>query len=104
MSIAIAMTYRKDKNLQEKRGDFLLRRTDGVDIRLHPQKLKHPVTGLKEAHPVYGSWDIWSPLVPQSDCAGAMSVAPDTAGPATEEPLLRRRARAPAVCHRHVQE
>ena len=31
-----------DDNLHEKRGDFLISRADGVDIRLHPQATKPP--------------------------------------------------------------
>ena len=50
-----------DNNLHEKRGDFVLSRVDGVDIRLHPQQRKNRATGMKEATPVWGSLDQWLP-------------------------------------------
>ena len=34
-----------DDNLHEKRGDFLISRADGVDIRLHPQATKNASRG-----------------------------------------------------------
>ena len=34
-----------DDNLHEKRGDFVISRADGVDIRLHPQATKHASRG-----------------------------------------------------------
>ena len=52
----------RDTNLNERRGDFMVQRDDGVDIRLHPQHKANPETGLKEAFPVRGSWaQEWDP-------------------------------------------
>ena len=49
-----------DSNLNEARADFLLRRVDGWDVRLHPQTTRHRVTGRKEALPVWGHYsDQW---------------------------------------------
>ena len=65
-----------DSNLHERRGDFLVSRTDGEDIRLHPQKNKHITTGMKEALPVRGSWaEQWSPESPAAVVHGALSDA-----------------------------
>ena len=54
-----------DNNLRERRGDFLVSRIDGLDIRLHPQETRNRQTGMKEALPVRGSWaEQWSPETP----------------------------------------
>ena len=54
----------KDSNLLERRGDFLVSRIDGIDIRLHPQRKANRETGLKEAFPVWGSWaEQWCPEI-----------------------------------------
>ena len=51
-----------DSNTKERRGDFLVQRVDGIDIRLHPQQKPNRETGLKEAIPVRGSWEKeWCP-------------------------------------------
>ena len=58
---AFAWVAAVDDNLREKRGDFVISRADGVDIRLHPTGKKSRATGMKEAHPVWGSLDQWLP-------------------------------------------
>ncbi len=50
----------EDKNLHEKRGDFLVRRIDGTDVRLHPSGSKSKSSGLHEAHPIFGEWSMWT--------------------------------------------
>lgn len=57
----------RDSNLDEPRADFLLRRVDGQDVRLHPQTTVHKVTRRKEANPVWGNWEAqWHPSTPLS--------------------------------------
>ena len=52
----------RDSNMRERRGDFLVQRTDDVDIRLHPQQKANHHTGFKEACPVWGHWESqWNP-------------------------------------------
>jgi hypothetical protein len=62
-----------DSNLDEPRGDFMVRRVDGVDLRLHPQQKKNR-DGRKEAIPVRGHWSQWalngSPRRQQAALAG----------------------------------
>merc|ERR1712039_176380 len=38
-----------DSNTRERRGDFLVQRTDEWDLRLHPQQKVNHHTGYKEA-------------------------------------------------------
>ena len=48
-----------DSNTRTLRTDFLVRRWDMTDVRLHPQTAKNKATGVAEAIPVYGSWEDW---------------------------------------------
>ena len=52
-------TRHSDSNRHEARGDFMVRRTDSSDVRLHPQQRKNNHTGLHEAIPVWGKWEFW---------------------------------------------
>ena len=56
---AFVWTRAWDHNRKEHRGDFLVRLTDGRDIRLHPQQRKNR-DGAHEAHPVEGHWEHWA--------------------------------------------
>ncbi len=47
-----------DSNLATLRTDFMVRRVDGTDVRLHPQSGKN-AAGLREAKPVVGAWEEW---------------------------------------------
>ena len=54
----------EDSNTRERRGDFLVQRTDDKDIRLHPQQKANRHTGLKEACLVWGNWArLWDPTI-----------------------------------------
>ena len=56
---AFVWTRAWDPNRKQHRGDFLVRLTDGRDIRLHPQSKKNS-DGAHEAIPVEGKWEHWA--------------------------------------------
>ena len=56
---AFVWTKAWDTNRKQHRGDFLVRLTDGRDIRLHPQTRVNR-DGEHEAHPVEGKWEHWA--------------------------------------------
>ena len=69
---------RSGSNLRDRSGDFLVQRTDGVDIRLHPlhphqeANRKNRKTKKKEAIPMRGSWEKeWCP-----ETATYLSISP----------------------------
>ena len=65
-----------DTNLHERRGDFMVQRADGLDIRLHPQKNQNRATGLREAVPVRGSWaQEWDPAITPIQQHAALAAA-----------------------------
>ena len=66
----------KDSNLDEPRADFLLRRVDGQDVRLHPHTTRHKVTRRKEAIPVWGTRGTqWGPSTNLGDQDRALASA-----------------------------
>ena len=60
-------------------GDFVVRRADQLDVRLHPQKARHKTTGMKEALPVWGHASQWSPGIDAPDQHRALAPSQDQA-------------------------